>query len=273
MSFRRARTLAPVLLLFALGCFEIREVVKFNKDGSGSFSLLVGVQEQFRSLVAMSRKMEQENKKRAEQNKPAEGQVPGSGADGDSEMEKLDDPEEDRPAPDKIDSFEESRAKLEKIPGVSNVRSVRDEENFRFGIHFDFADLAALNRALQNMDKDGPAPANIAYFSMSKSSFERRPIVGFKQALEKSMQKGGDGESPGDKPDFNPSLLGIRFLYITEYTFPAEVRTVSNPRAQVMGDRRTVRLEHSMFDPDQSETNVGNRVEFKRWYHTCLPFL
>lgn len=271
MAKHTARMIGIFLLIIpVLSCFEIKEIIKFNKDGSGSFSFQVGIQEQFRAFMAMTRKMQEEKKRKQAEAEEKDGEEAGKTEESemDSEMAEME-REENQKAPDKeFSDFDESRKKISKIPGISNVRGVRDEKNFRFGINFDFADIEALNRALHGLQKN--PGKEVAYFTLTRGALERRPIVGFQEALKKKMQKGKDGQA---KPDFNPALLGIKFLYITEYTFAREVRRVSNPRAQVLADKHTVRMEHSMFDPDQQETNVGNKVEFKRWYHVCLPFL
>lgn len=262
------------LALLAPGCFEIKEIVKFNADGSGTFSMVVGIQEQFRALVAMSRKMQQEKARKQAEAERAKKEAESGEEAPDPDLPLL---EEDpgaatpKPGSDAGESFEQSRTKIEKIPGISNVRSIRDEDNFRFGLNFDFASVDALNKALHQMQKD-PGPKGAEYFVFSRGSFQRLARVGFKDSIAQSMSQGKskDGEPPSA---FNPAALGIRFLYITEYTFPGKIRKVSNPRAVVMPDKKTVRMEHSLLDPDQRDSNVGNKIAFERWYHKCLPFL
>ncbi len=263
MVSHSVRILAVGLGLLVSGCFEFKEIVQFNKDGSGTFSMVVGIQDQFRALVAMTRKMQEDREqKKAEEEKTPEGEtreLPGL-ENGDQSPGTA---AEQKP---ELSDFEQSKRKIETMPGITNVRSEEDKANMRFGIHFDFADVKALNRALHQLQKD-PGP-EVEYIVYTPGNFERLPIVAFKQAMQKSLNKDGQAKS-----EFDPAILGIKFLYITEYTFPVEVRSVSNPRAQIQGDRRTVRLEHSMFDPREQDVNVGNKIQLKRWYHTCLPFL
>lgn len=271
MSKRWARLIGIFLLIPYFSCFEIKEIVKFNKDGSGSFSFQVGIQEQFRAFMAMSRKMQEEKKRKAEEERAAEREK-SQDPNMDPELAEMEREERERAEQEaardpkkKIGDFEASKNKIAQLPGISNVRAVQDEANFQFGIKFDFADVAALNRALHRLQKN-PGPQQIEYFTLSRGSLVRKPIVGFQEDFQEKMNAPGEGK-------MNPAMLGIKFLYITEYSFPGEIRKVSNPRAQVLADKHTVRMEHSMLDPEERVSNVGNTVEFKRWYHACLPFL
>lgn len=98
-------------------CIEIEENYTIKKNGSGSYEFKVDMTQMMEMMKAM-------------------GGPEGMG-------EEVKDPSKDV-------SFDEELKELEKVEGISNIQSVKDQKNGIVSFSFDFESLSALNNARKN---------------------------------------------------------------------------------------------------------------------------
>ncbi|MFA0962638.1 hypothetical protein AB9P05_12625 [Roseivirga sp. BDSF3-8] len=224
------RKLLPYLLsLVALfgftGCFELEEKAHFNRDGSGTYQFTVDLG-RLKSFIDMMDAMSEE-----------------------SEDAKSSPKEEIK------DGFNETNEKLSRIRGISNIKPIEDEENFHFGLSFDFKDIDALNKAMNatfDIKKDGE-PVDLDFFSFKNGRLERFEY----QNLEEALKDAKDGE----EIDLSGGSFMDDFTYTTIYTFEKPVQNVSNQTVMLSPDRKTV--THSIHPFREGDTTtLHNIIEF-----------
>lgn len=212
------------------GCFDLIEEVRYNKDGSGTYSFLMDMGE-MKELLAM---------------------VMASDSTGAGSL-------------DSLGGFsKEVVKKLEGLPGISDLEVIDDQEAFQFGYRFSFRDLDALNNALkESMEGQmaaGQEPTGEDYFSMKRKEFRRLDPAGFQKIVKESMGSMGDDEN---------SEMAMMFLkdvsYRTIYHFERDVKKVSNPEASISEDQKTVTLTYFLFDEERSKAGTGieNTIKLK----------
>lgn len=75
-------------------------------------------------------------------------------------------------------SFSDIVGKLKTIEGISSVSEIRDEENYRFGINYKFANINSLNQALNTIlmdEKEGGA--NHVFFEKKGNTYDRTHLM------------------------------------------------------------------------------------------------
>lgn len=227
MKLRLLPYLFTVFALFGLtGCFELEEKAHFNKNGSGSYQFTVDLA-QLGSFINMMEAMSEDSE----------------------EAEKS-------PKDEIKEGFSETKTKLEKVRGISNIASINDEENFRFGFSFDFANVDALNNgmnAIFDVKKDGE-PIDITFFSYKKGKLERFEH----QNLEDIWTETNEDSDV----KVEPAAFMKDFRYTTIYTFEEPIKNVSNQGVLLSPDRKTVTNSIQPFGSESETASLRNVIDF-----------
>jgi len=228
------RSIAPkigfvLLILMCTSCFEIKEILNLEKDGTGTYQFIVDLS-QSKAMLAMLENMGEEDSTTTKES-PF------------NEMDK---------------SFDETRERLEAIEGIINVNSIKNEENLQFGVQFEFLTIYALNKALNriDLDKEKKMQTEEIFFALTNKNrtFERYNTENFTQDL---MKNSGMGE--GDS--LNISMFFKDLSYTTKYTMPKKVKSMTNPDASLSDDKKTVNVTYYPFR-GEGEPNFSNKIKF-----------
>ncbi|MEO1383161.1 MAG: hypothetical protein AAFV78_08025 [Bacteroidota bacterium] len=172
-----------ILSLLLSSCLTIEERYTCNKDGSGVMEYIVDMSELKDMLPD-----------------PEEGESPVGESDG---------PNEDSLA-------------LESIQGIDQIQPLKDNENYRFGISFHFANLQALNEALNTILADELNEGEYHTF-FTKEGGQITRHAGPKSQDMKSLfeEELGDEEESG--VDMEALMQAIKYKQSFSFASPIQV--------------------------------------------------
>lgn len=215
-----------MLLMLVTSCIDIQESVYLRNNGSGKFAFTVNL-EDMESLLNLVTSM--------------------SGEDGTKEEVLAD-----------MDvNFEKLKQKLEKQKGISQVKTIKENSNKLLGIAFEFSDVQALNRALQELNEDKSNPKK-EYFSFSKGQLNRLNTLGVKEQVQRKIETEVDISIDG----LMLSSLLKDMTYTTKYTFEKPVKKTTNPGSKITNEGRTVSLTYHFFADETATNNLENNISF-----------
>lgn len=199
------------------GCMDMTEEVTFNDDGSGSYRMTMD----FSKMMELMGDM-----------------VANEENDFGEEMSK---------------SFEQTMAELNKLEGISDV--VYTAEGDKYTISYNFANLAALNKAIAlNASEDGLTP---------KNAFGTGPtFIWEKNKIQRVAIESNDKDTEELSPEMIDAMLG-NASYVSIYHFPRSVKKVSNKKAEISEDKKTVVLNIPLTELITGETQVANTIKLK----------
>lgn len=204
----------------ALG-IDFIEKARFNQNGSGLFSLKVDLNKNSH-LIAIIKCLNREYK----------GITKAIGSK----------------------AFGNAKEDFARIPDISEVRVDYNEKMLTIELMFKFRTIQALNKALCAINK-GLDPPKITYFSLDDALFVREDMNGIAKKL--LFYQSYDN-------CFIKSLDLVSFFkettYTTIYTFYNRVQDYSNPLSELTKDKKTIRVTHHVFAPEQVEDSIGNRI-------------
>lgn len=218
--------LFATLLFLTTSCLDIQESIYLRNNGSGKFALTVDL-ENMESLLQLIGKYSEEGK----DNK-------------------------DILANSDI-NFDDLKEELEKQQGISKVKTIQENNSKLLGIAFEFDDVNALNRALQEMN-DQKSEKKRDYFSYSNGELTRFNTLGIKEHVQREMDMDIDLSVDG-------VMLGSLLkdmTYTTKYTFEKPVKKASNPGSRITNEGRTVSLTYYFFDEERKTNHLENNISF-----------
>jgi hypothetical protein len=151
-------------------------------------------------------------------------------------------------------SFDEARAKLEGIDGISNMTQNMNKEKLIYTFSFDFRDIDALNNGLNKYFEDKENPKDLTYFTKGKKSITRTGADRLTEALNGQMGLDED-------PDFDPSVLMADAYYETVIEFERKIKSVSND--EYKRDGNTISLKRLLFDKSNTDKKTQVTVKTK----------
>lgn len=182
----RPRILLPLAVLFVLtGCITIEENYTFKKNGSGTLEYVVDMSEIGDLMKAF------------------EGIGDGAAGKDDGDMGALD-------MKDEVEA-------LKRIPGIKKVK-VNDKKKFVQRLSFSFADITALNQALNVLMTDSTGQEHTFF------TWEGNTLVRTNNDHARELGKGMGGEEEGsDSTDMTQFLESMKYKY--SFTFAQPVGT------------------------------------------------
>jgi hypothetical protein len=213
--------------LLCTSCFDIRENVLFNKNGSGEFTFSMNLAE-LKPMVSMF-----------------------GAENGESSNELL------------ASRFRETSSKLKQLPGITSAKSIEDTVNYTFGVSFSFDDIKALNLAMNSIFNDDSAIKQIPYFEWKGRQLIRNEQLDSKSILGKTTEL---SNTKGVKTQNSLGGLESLFStvsYTTSYTFDRKVDSTRNENAMLSKDLKTVTVKCFPFalkDSTQKKCTVGNVI-------------
>lgn len=211
-----------ILSVFVLqGCFEVLEEVNMNPDGSGKFSLTVNGSQSKGQLDNVMVK-DTINGFKVPQRKDIEAKIA------------------------------DVTNKLKAVKGISNVVVTKDFTNYILVIKCDFANVSALNAAVNNiwLLHDKNAKMNSVYFTYTNKTFKRS--FDFNLIKDVKNKLGSQARE----------ILG-KAVYTMIYRFPTEIESHTHPDATLSKSKKALILRNSALDIVTGRKSVQNEIKLK----------
>lgn len=212
---------ASALLLTA--CFEIKQKVNINRNGSGEYTFVFGLGE----LGIMA--------KQAAEKKGEEVDI--------MKADKLD-------LQDKIDL-------LNAEDGISGAEIWGDNEEMTINLSFKFEDIDALNRGAQIAFGDSTGPVEQTLFSAKGE--DEFTFHGYDFIMDQMGSKMGGEQDSSMEAMARMMLQDVSLT--TEMTFAEEVDKTDNDNVLLKGNRRGVVMQSYPFRESQAELPTSFTVE------------
>lgn len=219
------------------GCLHIIEEVTFKDKGSGKYAMTLDMSE-VKGMMDMLQSMAPDS---------SGGEMPTQ----DNSMTQMG------------QEISGVAATLKGIEGLSNIIEVNDTAALKFGYSFDFADVAALNRALKVVNKDKYDSKVEEVFKFTGKSFERLSAGDMGEELKKALSE-SEGEDGGDETMDMMKMMFADMSYQQIYHFPdRQIKKSSNELAQLSDDNHTMTITLKPFGEEQQGKKATVAAEVK----------
>lgn len=216
--------LLSCLPIFFSSCFEIIEELNLNADGSGSMVITINLS-QSKTKVASILLMDSINGYK----------VPNKAA-----IQK---------------EINEAVANLKSMPGISNVKSTTDFNNYIASISFSFKDVSNINNVSKKiLEAQKIKASNISTYSYNKATATFARDYKY---------------YPATKTEYNKLKKEDREIFKTAtYTsicrFPVPVAKHTNPLAKISKSQRAVMQKCSVMDLINGAVNVSGQIQLSK---------
>lgn len=211
---KRAHIITLSLIIFSLtfqSCFEIREKIVLNRDGSGTFSMIIDMSE-IKSMV--------------------EAFAEGEESDAESPLANME------------EEFSGTKEQLENIQGITNIELVSENDGYVVTTRFDFSSIDALNEAMNVVYEDeNEYGEKTRYYTFKRRKFERTSAHNLLDVLKKEM----DAEEMNAE-GLDMATLFADVAYVNEVSFnDRTVRKVNKDAVEVSEDGSSMTLTRYIF--------------------------
>lgn len=218
------------------GCLHIVEEVTFRDNGNGKYSMILDMSE-MKGMMDMLSTMSVDS---------TGGQMPSQ----DNSMAQMG------------QELSGVASTLKGIEGITNVVEINDTAAFKFGYSFDFADVAALNRALKIVNKDKYDSKVEEVFKFSGKNFERLPTGDMGEEIKKALAESEEDDEEGAMDMMKTMFADMSYKQI--YHFPdREIKKNNNELAELSNDNHTMTITLKPFDEEQAKKKVTVATEVK----------
>lgn len=221
------------------GCLHIIEEVTFNDKGHGKYSMTLDMSE-VKGMMDMLQTMSPDS---------TGGEMPSQ----DNSMAQMG------------QELSGVASTLKGIQGITNVVELNDTTAFKFGYSFDFADVAALNRALKVVNKDKYDAKVEEVFKFNGKSFERLSTANMGEEFKKAIAE-SEGEDGGEEAMEMMKMMFADMSYKQIYHFPdRKVKDSDNKLAELSDDNHTMTITLKPFDEAQAteKATLATKVKLK----------
>ena len=233
--------------LFLSGCLHIVEEVTFYNSGKGAYKMTLDMSE-MKGMMDMVKGMKSDS---------AGGDSSGLGIGAMPDMG-------DNPMGQFGEQMTGVAKSLKSMPGISNVVEINDTTAFNFGYSFDFADVAALNRALKTINKEKYDTKVEEVFKFNGKSFERLATSDIGEELKKAMDENAGGEGEPEQGMEMAKMFFADMSYEQVYRFPdRKIKKSSNVLSELSDEDHTLRVKIKPFDEEQQKKKVSVATEVK----------
>ena len=228
------------------GCLHILEEVTLKNDGSGTYKMTLDMSE-IKSMMEMFKGMAPDSLSGDSTNVSMDA----AGDNGMSEMGQ---------------QLSNVAQTLKGVEGLSNVTEINDTTAFSFGYTFDFANVAALNKAMKLINKEKYDSKVEEVYKFSGKSFERLTTGDLGEEIKKALSENEDAEMEMEGGMDMLKTFFADMTYKQVYHFPGRtVKKSSNELSSISDNGHTLTIELKPFDEEQQKKklNVGTQVKLK----------
>jgi hypothetical protein len=232
------------------GCLHIIEEVTFKDGGAGSYKMTLDMSE-MKGMMDMFKGMGEEGKEEGAEEETSD-EAPDMGAAPDNGISQMG---------TELSAVAQS---LKGVAGLSNVTEINDTSTFKFGYSFDFADVAALNKAMKIINKEKYDSKVEEVYRFKGNNFERLTAGDLGEEIKKAMAEGEESDEGADMDMVKTFFADMTYKQI--YNFPdAKVKKSSNTLSEVSEDGHTITITLKPFDEEQQKQkpSVGTTVKLK----------
>lgn len=217
INIKQVVLLIPLFLLTS--CFDILDKVNLKADGSGEYSLILNASKSKTRLASIS-KMETINGKKVPKKSEIEAKI--------NEAAKI----------------------FRTTPGISNVKTTLDFENYIIKLSCNFRKIEDINAGLAQLKaKDilgKMVPTQIYSHNSAKKTFSKNKVSTFKNEYEQL--------SKADKEVFNDAK------YISILQFENSIQSQSNPSYQMSPNKKALKQEGKILDFIFQKKQIQNTI-------------
>ncbi|UZR95731.1 hypothetical protein [Chondrinema litorale] len=224
------------IAFFCNSCFEIREEITINKDGQGTYKMLMDFSASKKMFQMM---LDMANTK--------EGSAVGL---------------EDNPLSGLDSAFTVLSKELNRIAGISDANGIKDEENFQFGLQLNYESVEALNKALSKLDEGNTNVSGADYYIYDKKGrLEKTNSFNLNNLTSEMVPKDDDGSNKELNAQLQTLYDDVTYTMIIE-TVDAKIRNYSNEEAILSDDKMTLTFSKTL---KELKGNVGlaNSIRFR----------
>lgn len=217
INIKQVVLLIPLFLLTS--CFDILDKVNLKADGSGEYSLILNASKSKTRLASIS-KMETINGKKVPKNSEIEAKI--------NEAAKI----------------------FRTTPGISNVKTTLDFENYIIKLSCNFRKIEDINAGLAQLKaKDilgKMVPTQLYSHNSAKKTFSKNKVSTFKNEYEQL--------SKADQEVFTDAK------YISILQFESSIQSQSNPSYQMSPNKKALKQEGKILDFIFQKKQIQNTI-------------
>jgi hypothetical protein len=211
-----------VIVIFFQSCFEVIEQVQFANDGSGNFQLTLNLSKS-KTKISSVLKMETIN---------------------------------GHPVPSKesiIKKLTSIGEVMEKTPGINNVRTSADMDNYIAVLSCNFINVTQLNKAIKNIKLKEKATA-----AMLEDNYSYDTKAGiFQRKNNFSLRKTYAGLSKADKEIFAGAS------YTSIFKFASDITGITNKNARLSANKKAVMQKETALDIITEKKSIENTINIQ----------
>lgn len=244
--------LAMTSLAFT-GCLHIIEEATFRNNGSGTYQMTLDMSE-MKGMMDMFKSMGDEAPKKEGAEGEASDEAPDMGAAPDNGITQMG---------SELSSVAQS---LKNVVGLSNINEISDTSAFRFGYSFDFADVAALNRAMKIINKEKYDSKVEEVFRFKNGNFERLTSADLGEQMKKQLAESEESDESGTVDADMLKTFFADMTYKQIYHFPdSKIKKSTNTLSEISQDGHSLTITLKPFDEEQmkGKPSVGTAVKLK----------
>lgn len=209
-----------LLTLMLTGCFEVVEEVSFNADGSGTINLTVNLSRS-KSKINATLLLDSVNNQKV----PTKTEI--------------------------SDYFSDMVSKIKKMPGISQVNSSIDLDEYIFTLKCDFNNVETLNGVIAHFSSKKEAEAIKKHkpftYDRTGKTFTRNYHYNLEDAVAKN--------------DIEDRKLFDTATITTIYRFPSEIVSSANPEAKVSKNKKAIMLRLTAADVLKNDKSIKNTIK------------
>ncbi|PSK94347.1 hypothetical protein [Taibaiella chishuiensis] len=210
--------------LLCSSCFEIIEEITMKADGSGDMVLTVNLS-QSKTKVASILLMDSINGYKVPDRKTIQREI------------------------------DEAVARLKKMPGISNVKSTTDFNNYIASISFSFKEVANVNNITKNiLEAQKVKATNVSTYTYNKSTATFARDYKYYASAKAEYNK----LKKEDKEIFQTAT------YTSICRFPAAISRHSNTLAKVSKSQKAIMQKCSVLDLINGRVSVSNQIQLAK---------
>lgn len=226
------------------GCLHILEEVTFKDNGSGTYKMTLDMSE-IKGMMDMFKGMQADS---------LSGDSSGVSMDaaGDNGMSEMG---------VQLSSVAQT---LKSVDGLSNVTEINDTASFSFGYSFNFANVAALNKAMKVINKEKYDSKVEEVFKFNGKNFERLAAGDLGAEIKKALAENEDAEAEANMDMVKTFFADMTYKQI--YHFPDRaVKKSTNELSEITDDGHTLTIALKPFDEEQEKKklSVGTAAKLK----------
>jgi hypothetical protein len=140
---------------------------------------------------------------------------------------------------------------LKNCEGISNLKTLAENEKGKFMVSFDFKNTRTLNKAIYLLARQKKSSVMPNFFTVSKHKLARKDLG---PLIKKYLIK--------DNSNMISDMLYQFISYESVYNFPTAVKKVSNIKAINENEDKTVRLKYTLYELLNNDFDYGITIKY-----------